>query len=238
MTLPARGGSRISLAWALALGSLLALALPASAGNPNALWEIVDRCMDPRIADYCAWCPSPRVETGCAANRGCQETTEVWAETPEFVAIRDRKMCGCPADFVHGLAMPRERVSGVEDPHRPDGIWAFAWGEARKRIPDASTIALIVNPARTRTQDQLHVHLLRLREDARAAFGSETTVHVQELSSVWREAARLAEASHLEDYGVLVASDPGGGFVVVVGDRSPERLYSVEHCSPLVRGPQ
>lgn len=238
MTLPARAGSRISLAWALALGSLLALAPPASAGNPNALWEIVDRCLDPKVTGYCTSCPSPRVETGCAANRGCRETTEVWAETPEFVAIRDLKMCGCPDDFVHGLAIPRERVSGVEDPHRPEGIWPFAWSQAQRRIPDESSIALVVNPAGTRSQDQLHVHLLRLREGARAALASAATVHVEELSTVWSAAARLAEANHLPDYGVLVASDPAGGFVVVVDDRSPERLYGVEQCAVPVRGPQ
>jgi hypothetical protein len=53
-----------------------------------------------------------------------------------------------------------------------------------------------------------------------------------------RPAARLAEANHLPDYGVLVASDPTGGFVVVVDDRSPERLYGVEHCGYPVRGPR
>jgi CDP-diacylglycerol pyrophosphatase len=238
MNLPARGGSRNSLAWLLALGALLALVPPASGGNPNALWEIVDRCMDPQVTDYCTSCPSPRVETACAANRGCRETTEVWAETPEFVVIRDRKMCGCPDDFVHGLAIPRGRVSGVEDPHRPEGIWPFAWSQAQRRIHDVSSIALVVNPASTRSQDQLHVHLLRLRDDARAALATAATVRVQELSTVWREAARLAETNRLPDYGVLVASDPAGGFLVVVDDRSPERLYGVEHCAFPVRGPQ
>ena len=41
--------------------------------------------------------------------------------------VRDRKMCGCPADFVHGLTIPLRRVTGVEDPRLPDDIWAFAW---------------------------------------------------------------------------------------------------------------
>lgn len=238
MVLPPHAGSRISLAWALALGSLFALAPPASAGNPNALWEIVDRCMDPQAADYCTSCPSPLVGTRCATDRGCRETTEVWAETPEFVAIRDLKMCGCPDDFVHGLAIPRGRISGVEDPHRPEGIWPFAWSQALRRIPDESSIALVVNPAGTRSQDQLHVHLLRLRDDARAAFAAATTVHVPELSTVWSAAARLAETNHLPDYGVLVASDPAGGFLIVVDDGSPERLFGVERCAFPVRGPR
>jgi CDP-diacylglycerol pyrophosphatase len=232
MTPPARRCSRTLLTWVLALGTLLALAPSASGGNPNALREIVGRCLDPLVADYCTSCPSPLVGTRCAANRGCRDTTEVWAKTPEFVAIRDRKMCGCPDAFVHGLAMPRERITGVEDPKRPDGIWAFAWDEAQRRIPEESTIALVVNPARTRSQDQLHVHLLRLRDDARAAFSKAATVRVQELSAVWSEAARVAKANHLTDYGVLVAKELQGGFIVVVGDGSPERLYSVELCSP------
>jgi len=211
----------------------LALASCATGGNPGVLWKIVDKCMDPQVADYCTTCLSPRVETRCAANRGCRETTEVWAESPEFVAIRDRKMCGCPDGFVHGLVIPRQRITGVEDPKRPDGIWAFAWNEARRHIPEEPAIALAVNPALARSQNQLHVHIIRLRDNARAAFPSAATAHVQDLSAVWSKASLLARARRLSDYGVLVARDPRGDFLVVVGDTSPEHDYSLERCAPV-----
>lgn len=134
---------------------------------------------------------------------------------------------------MHGLVIPRQRITGVEDPKRPDGIWAFAWSEARRHLPAELTIALVVNPARARSQNQLHVHLLRLRDDARAAFAGAATAQVQDLSTVWSEASLLARARRLSDYGVLVAKDPRGGFLVVVKDTSPEHDYSVERCSPV-----
>lgn len=233
MTPLARWTLRALLTRALTLALPLALASCTTGGNPDVLWKIVDRCVDPRVADDCTSCLSPRVGTRCAANRGCRETTEVWAESPEFVAIRDRKMCGCPDGFVHGLVIPRQRITGVEDPKRPDGIWAFAWSEARRHLPAELTIALVVNPARARSQNQLHVHLLRLRDDARAAFAGAATAQVQDLSTVWSEASLLARARRLSDYGVLVAKDPRGGFLVVVKDTSPEHDYSVERCSPV-----
>ena len=201
-----------------------------AAGSREVLWEIVTSCLDPGAGDYCATCRSPRTETPCAAGKPCQETTEVWAETADYVAVRDRKMCGCPEDFVHGLAIPRSRVTGVEDPRRPDGIWEFAWATARKRIGDDCAAALAVNPAATRAQDQLHVHIVRLRKDARRRFAKAYGTRVQKLSEVWRAAAARAAAAGLADYGILVASDPEGGFVVLVDRVSPEKSFSIERC--------
>ena len=92
----------------------------------------------------------------------------MWAKTKEFVAIRDLKMCGCPPGFVAGLALPRARVTGIEDPRRPEGIWPFAWQVARTRIPDERQIALAINPKDARSENQMHVHMLRLRPETRA----------------------------------------------------------------------
>jgi CDP-diacylglycerol pyrophosphatase len=201
-----------------------------AAGSRDVLWEIMTSCLDPGVADYCGICRSPRVETACAAGLSCKETTEVWAETDAFVVLRDRKMCGCPDDFVHGLAIPRARVTGVEDPLRPDGIWAFAWSTALKKIGDESAAALAVNPKGTRAQDQLHVHILRLKKDARQRFGKARVTRVQQLEQVWCAAGREAAAARLDDYGILVAKHPEGGFVVVVDSVSPEKSYAVERC--------
>jgi hypothetical protein len=48
----------------------------------------------------------------CAQNLDCKATTEVW-ETAAYAVIRDRKMCGCAPDFVHGLVIPRAWIRGM-----------------------------------------------------------------------------------------------------------------------------
>jgi CDP-diacylglycerol pyrophosphatase len=139
-------------------------------------------------------------------------------------------MCGCEKDFIHGLAMPRSPVAGVEDPRRPEGIWNFAWMVAKKRIAKETDIALVVNPARKRTQDQLHVHIVRLQPAARRRFTGAASVRVPSLSAVWREAAHTAARAGLKDYGVLVAKLPEGDFLVMVEEKSPERMYTQSEC--------
>ena len=76
----------------------------------------------------------PRRDASCSGITECKQTNEVWALNPQYVAIRDIKMCGCPANFVHGLAMPRDIVTGVEDSKRQEGIWQFAWYIGLQRI--------------------------------------------------------------------------------------------------------
>ncbi|HEY5514336.1 MAG TPA: CDP-diacylglycerol diphosphatase [Geomonas sp.] len=225
-----RSGTRSLLLAVLILVSLVVPAQAHAAGSRDVLWNILNTCLDPAGADYCANCRSPLVGTPCAAGKKCQETTEVWGETADYVAVRDRKMCGCPEDFVHGLALPRARVTGVEDPRRPDGIWSFAWAVARGRIHDESAMALAVNPQGMRAQDQLHVHIVRLRKDARERFTTDRVTRVQKLDEVWGAASRTAAAAGLADYGVLVASHPEGGFLVLVDWVSPEKVYSFERC--------
>jgi len=213
---------------------LLSVVLPGSPrpllAEPDVLWSIVTECLDPAVADYCSTCKLPRTEAPCATHRDCRETTEVWAETPDYVAIRDRKMCGCLKEFVHGLAIPRTRVTGVEDPRRPEGIWEFAWHEACRRIPDETAIALAVNPISWRSQNQLHVHIVRLRSDARKDFEHASVTRVERLDRVWAVAATTAKVAGWRDYGVLVAKDPSGGFLVVVEKGSPEGDFTENHC--------
>lgn len=200
------------------------------AESRDALLNVVTDCLDINAPNYCRKCPSPRLESACAQGRGCKETIEVWEETAAYAVIRDRKMCGCPQGFVHGLVIPRSRVTGVEDPRRPDGIWRIGWNEAVKHIGDEAAIALVVNPARLRTQDQLHVHIVRLQSDIRRRFDEERIVRVQFLDEVWRAAAKKALAMHLKDYGVLVARQGNGDFLVLVEAGSPEKLYTLWQC--------
>ena len=190
------------------------------------LWSIVSGCMNTGAADYCTSCVSPREEAGCG--HSCRNSTQVWAESREFVAIRDRKMCSCPTGFVHGLALPRVRLTGVEDPARPDGIWEFAWDAAARRIPERE-IALAVNPWGKRSQDQLHVHIVRLRSGSRLADPSRTA-RVDALGKVWATAAAKAAALGWRDYGVLVTRGTGEGYLVIVDDDSPEYDYTQATC--------
>jgi CDP-diacylglycerol pyrophosphatase len=222
---------------ALALGALLVAgalaAQPADEAGPrDRLWKIVASCLGPEDARYCALCAYPRTDSACSRSRRCEDTTEVWDETDDYVAIRDVKMCSCPDGFVHGLALPRARVKGIEAAPLAHGIWAFAWAAAQGKIGDDSTIALVVNSARGRSQDQLHVHLVRLRQDARQNFTGRMA-SVLRLEDVWSSVSQLA-ADHppLNDYNVLVASDLKGGFGVLVesNEKSLERTFTQRSC--------
>ncbi|WP_191966045.1 CDP-diacylglycerol diphosphatase [Oryzomonas japonica] len=233
---PVRGiFSRMVRLRALFAALLLAIGvstpLPAgAAGDRTVLWNIVTNCLDASGADYCTVCRWPRVDSACSHRSASNGATEVWAESADFVVLRDSKMCGCPEGFVHGLAIPRARVTGVEDPRRPDGIWAFAWAAARKRMGDDPAIALAVNPLAQRGQDQLHVHLLRLHGDAGRLIAQRAKDRVQSLDHVWKVAARRAAAEGLTDYGVLVVAHREGGFMVLVAQDSPEKLYTDWRC--------
>ncbi len=229
-TVPPAHRVRRRYSMALAALSLLAASTSHAAASRDTLWRIVSECLEPAAPAYCSRCPWP-IEGACGGEGGCLRSTEVWAESRDYVAIRDIKMCGCPAGFVHGLALPRGRVSGVEDAHRPAGLWAFAWQAARSRIMDEEEIALVVNPARLRTQDQLHVHLVRLARDARPRLAARAPAKTPALDDVWTVAARQAAAAGLVDYGVLVArAEGGGGFAVLVEAASPEYQYTVATC--------
>lgn len=220
----------IILPYLLLAAATFASGHAVAAESRDALLSIVSNCLDIHAPDYCMLCPAPRLESPCAQGRGCKATTEVWEETADYVVIRDRKMCGCPSGFVHGLVIPRARIIGTEDPRRPDNIWSIAWAMARKRIAEENAIALVVNPRGSRTQDQLHIHIVRLLSDARRRFDGARSVRLRNLDEVWSAAAKKATTAKLKDYGVLVARHPEGGFFVLVDERSPEKLYTQGEC--------
>lgn len=209
----------------LVLALLLVPVLSFAAGNRDILWSTISTCIDTNDKDYCSRCSSPRVEIDCHT---CRNTTQVWAESTDFVAIRDRKMCDCPEAFVHGLVIPRNRVTGVEDPLRPDGVWRFAWETATKRLKEEE-IALVVNPKYDRSQDQLHVHMVRVRKD-RLPSDSRQSVLVDSLDKVWYAAARKAAELEWKDYGVLVTKGDKTGYLVLVEHGSPEDQYTQARC--------
>lgn len=194
------------------------------------LLHIVSQCVDSSKENYCSNCMLPRREANCGGITECKKTNEVWALNKKYAAIRDIKMCGCPAEFIHGLAIPREVITGVEDLNREEGIWQFAWDNGIERI-EAQSLALVVNPRAQRTQNQLHVHILRLDQNARARFEQYDPVYIDNLESVWLVAAKAANSKGLNDYGVLVAKDLKGKFLVLVSANSPEAAFTIWKCS-------
>jgi CDP-diacylglycerol pyrophosphatase len=201
----------------------------------SALWSIVSTCVDRRTADFCA-CPA--FVLSCCSDRATADADAVWAKTKEFVAIRDLKMCGCAAGFVAGLAMPRTRVTGIEDPRRPEGIWPFAWQVARTRIPDERQIGLVINPADARSQNQMHVHVLRLRPETRAWLdasdgappGGATLLTLATLDAVFAAAEARVGGGRMADTGILVALARDGGWRAVLTYRTSPQAFTVNGC--------
>jgi len=81
-----------------------------------------------------------------------------------------------------------------------------------------------------RSQDQLHVHIVRLQESARSRLAKLEAARVQNLDDVWKVAARSAALAKLDDYGVLVVSAQDAGFLVFVDRESFERSYTEATC--------
>jgi len=193
------------------------------------LLDIVQNCTVPQSANYCKKCRAPVASAMCGNENSCQKTTEIWSSNEAFVAIRDIKMCSCPADFVHGLVLPKQTITGVEDPLRPDAIWPYAWDIATTRIaPDS--IALVINPKNFRSQNQMHIHLVKLKPQARLELQKLRNDEVQNLLQVWTVAKQSAQEQKLEDYGVLVMRNASGTFNVVLTAESPGKTYTEYVC--------
>jgi CDP-diacylglycerol pyrophosphatase len=231
------------------LAVLLALcAAPAGAQNRrDILWHIVSQCLGREAAADCRAPPKAPLaglafKTPAEATAYCRGSSDVWGRKPDqFVAFRDIKMCACPDDrgFIHGLALPYTRVPGVEASNRPDGIWQFAWDVGVEKLgADQGQLALAVNPVSLRSQDQLHVHIVRLRPDYLKRIEEHPrqilrTVRVKDLSRIWHEAPLPAESVFFfRDFGVLVTGDGAGGWIVRLTSPSisPEDEYTVWEC--------
>ena len=210
--------------------SLILSGAGAMAASREALWGIINNCLDISAVDYCKVCKLPRTESSCKETVLCEAQLELWSESSNYIVMKDRKMCGCTEEFVHGLALPRAQVTGVEDPKRPSGIWEFAWNVARRRISNENSIALVVNPAQHRSQDQLHVHMVRLKDNARKHFPILSIARTESLDRVWDIAREKAIELKLDDYGILVTAHTDGGFAVLVDQESPEYKFTKATC--------
>jgi len=144
---------------AVAAAAIAASALPASAEDPDILWKIVhDQCV-PNEQQHHVSTPCAEVDLGGGAERG-------------HVVLKDIK------GNTQFLVIPTARVSGIEDaallaPKAPN-YWTPAWAarfyvfaRAHKELP-RDAIALAVNSVKSRSQNQLHIHVDCVRPDLRS----------------------------------------------------------------------
>ena len=146
--------------FAAALAALFtALAVPALAADPDALWEVVGgQCVPNQQARQD---PTPCLSVDLAAG---------------YAVLKDQ------SGATQVLVIPTARVSGIESPALLDpaapNYWADAWkarGDvealAHREIP-REDLALAVNSIYARSQDQLHIHVDCIRPDVRDALNT------------------------------------------------------------------
>lgn len=226
-----------------------------------ALWEIAANCTSHPVQ----WEP-PKTCEGAMLPPSSLCASVVFQDKdgdPQSVTFNDNRMNPCLASkpgFMHLLTIPRKRVCGNDDPARFDmasSIWGSAWNAAKSylakqqqegNIADAAggmkNVALVVNSLQQRSQNQLHVHAVRLKPGARAEIMqlSPPPVHVNSLQQVWEASDRLSEGR--ASYGMLVMGDlENPGFLVAVTDgglgenptpernSSPESRFTCGNCN-------
>jgi CDP-diacylglycerol pyrophosphatase len=149
---------RIRSWFAAALAALFtASALPALAADPDALWDIVSgQCAPNQQTKHD---PSPCLSVDLAGG---------------YAVLKDQ------SGATQVLVIPTTRVTGIESPALLDpaspNYWAAAWnarhaveGLVHREIP-REDLALAVNSAYARSQDQLHIHVDCIRPDVRDAL--------------------------------------------------------------------
>lgn len=179
-----------------------------------------------------------------------------------FAVLPDRK------GGAHFLLIPTKTIAGIESPElvQPDAAIYFsaAW-QARDQIAAAvghsvarGAIGLAVNPARARSQDQLHIHIECLRSQVARAL-QETA---ERITSTWSPvsiegasfaalrimgeelnganpfellAHRMPEADQvIGDYTLVVAGmqfEAGPGFIVLTGTGRAGELLLDSTCA-------
>jgi CDP-diacylglycerol pyrophosphatase len=178
-----------------------------------------------------------------------------------YAVLADRK------GGAHYLLIPTQTMAGVDsaellDPDLPN-YFAEAW-RARDLITDfvghaapRTAIGLAINTARSRSQDQFHVHIECLRQDVAAALGDSaerlsnawspvmvagSTYQAQRVMGDGLDGANLFEMlanlnpdvrHHMGDYTLIVAGmqfNSGPGFVVLTGTGPTGELLLDPSC--------
>lgn len=193
------------LAWALLLGLMLAPA-GAHAADPSALWEIVSgKCVPDEQQERD---PSP-----------CSEVDLAHGVEKGFAVLKDIRGT---SQF---LLIPTARIGGIEDPAilLPDATnyWDAAW-RARHFVEESlhtplarDAIALAINSADSRSQNQLHIHIDCIRPDVRQAVAA----NLDKVAAVWTpfpvplaghtyRSIRVDTLDGVNPFRVLADSDP------------------------------
>lgn len=234
------GGGGRALALLLALTGLAPCAAWTDDGRARLRHIVQDQCLPHWLREHD---PSPcaRVSTGADGS-----------DAHGYALLRDAK------GGAHFLLIPTRAISGIEAPElRGAGAFnyfAAAWrardvlAAAAGRALPREAIAMAVNPQRSRSQDQLHIHISCLRAEVRAALGQQA----QRITPDWGtidiggaqyQAKRLlgeelgasnpfrllagelpGAESAMQDYTVLVAAmryREGAGFVLLAGSHVP-----------------
>jgi CDP-diacylglycerol pyrophosphatase len=155
-----RGGITRSLATSAAAAAAITIAIPAApapTGHPNALWRVVHGlCLrDKRLSGLPVPCLAVDRVKGVAVVPDLSSPTQV-------------------------LLVPTIRIEGIESPalQAPGSVnyWQAAW-DARRwfetrlgRATSRDRIAMAVNSASSRSQDQLHIHIDCVRSEVRKAL--------------------------------------------------------------------
>jgi CDP-diacylglycerol pyrophosphatase len=145
------------------LAGLLLAPVGARAADPSALWKIVDgKCVPHEEAERDpSPCTSVDIATGVAKG---------------FAVLKD---INGASQF---LLIPTARISGIEDPAilaaGETNYWSAAWearyfveGRLHTSLP-RDAVALAINSASGRTQDQLHIHIDCIRPDVHDALAA------------------------------------------------------------------
>jgi CDP-diacylglycerol pyrophosphatase len=193
---------------AMVLAALLLLAAgQASAGDPDALWKIVDgQCV---LHQRSGGDPFPCVQVDSRPEAG-------------FAILKDR------AGIAQFLLIPTARLAGVESPELlADGApnyWAHAW-RARALVEERlhrplgrDQVVLTINSAFGRSQNQLHIHIDCIRPDIRgrirgqlAAIGDGWTRLADPLDGhpYWARRIRGSELGDVNPFKLLADDMPG-----------------------------
>jgi CDP-diacylglycerol pyrophosphatase len=167
--------------------------------NPNILWEIVESCVTQNRAG--------RLMAGsCVA-----------VDQQEHVAILHS--ITARSEF---LLVPTTRVTGIEDPYvlspSAPNYWALAWTAAQRYLPadvarDRTRIGLAINSVKSRSQNQLHIHISCIKHSVTAVLDANQ----DGISTSWSPPTIELEG---RDYRALRIRGPN------LGSNNPFRLLT------------
>jgi CDP-diacylglycerol pyrophosphatase len=107
----------------------------------------------------------------------------------------------------------------------------------------------MINPIQTRSQNQMHVHILRLKPSVRAELDAAKAggtmaeppgtiiLHLANLDAVFANTLARVGAARMGDHGILVARARGGGFLTAITNRRSPQPLIVYGCQKILPAP-